>query len=648
MRVSRVYAMCGASSICRRPSWTQPGQGIPPSVANALTQSERDTVGVELHLPSFASVAFAGRDEMRHHVRRTVEAVESVIHACADAALPLDYITLRCCAPFSVGESWTEEDWHLALSFLREVAMHLLPMFPVSLLFPITASNTLPASCISKMFDMLHRVGWKNFLVGLPASTSSAMVGATAEGDQPPMHPAVRGWISLLHGTGEHPHFSRSQPIPWTGLFPWILQEGFFDRFSVGLSVDLYASLQSLSLLREADDESGGENRVSSSPKQARREAGSSFTQEQLSKLRQTTGNKKDLLWNQQEKEHQQQQLRTQSFQGSKGPELITLSAPPREFSDMFLSQHQSFLDAENSDVGQEILMTAQFLQQVSEEHAPKQEDRLQKRSTASVEYEVGVAHEKKGTSDAAAGRQLGNCTLYWQLLEEIAQQTRAQYLCTTPCVNPASLLAWKQACVEEFGCKNNGMNNQGDDFLTFLPVVHTLWPLLHPVQVERVRRQTIFSAAIMDDKFSTDALEFIPKETQQALQQALRDIPLLYLQRALNGAVEPRRETQIHHEAGGVRLSCGNGGRSNVSEIFGAGTATHQALFSDMPAGVLHHIRDVEETFRQGPMKKTIENSIETIRSGGVHASKCHFLISVPCDTELPVLSESLRLLCP
>ncbi|EKF32516.1 hypothetical protein MOQ_003633 [Trypanosoma cruzi marinkellei] len=647
MRVSRVYAMCGASSICRRPSWTQPRQGIPPSVANVLTQSERDTVGVELHLPSFASVAFAGRDEMRHNVRRTVAAVESVIHACADAALPLDYITLRCCAPFSEGESWTEEEWKLALSFLRDLAMQLLPMFSVSLLFPITASNTLPASCISNMFDMLHRVGWKNLLVGLPPSTSSAVLGATAEGAEAPVHPAVRGWISLLHGTGGDHHFSRSQPIPWTGLFPWILQEGFLDRFSVGLSVDLYTSLQSLSLLKETDDESGGANRFSSSSRRNRKELESSFTREQLLKFRQTTRKEEDLSWNQQEKA--QQQLRTQSCQGSKGPELITLSTPPREFSDMLLSQHQSFLDAEKSDVGQEILMMAQFLQQASEEHAPKQEDRLQKRRTTLVEYEVDVVHGKKGTSEVAVGRQVGKCSLYWQLLEEIAQRTRAQYMCTTPCVNPASLQAWKQACVEEFACNNKGVNNQGDDsFLAFLPVVHTLWPLLHPVQVERVRRQTISSAAIMDDKVLTDALEFLPQETQQALQQALRDIPPLFLQRTLNGAVEPRRETQIHYEAGGVRLSCGNNGRSNAPEILGAGTATHQTLFSDMPAGVLHHICDVEKTFRQGPMKKTLETSIETLRAGGVHASKCHFLISVPCDTGLPVLTESLRLLCP
>ncbi|RNF11938.1 hypothetical protein TraAM80_00633 [Trypanosoma rangeli] len=655
MRPWRVYAFRTALSSWRRASSTKPRQGTVPVLEKVLTHSENGTVGLELCLPPLASVAASGRHEMQGHVRRTVETVETVLHACDDATLQLDYVTLRCCASFSAGESWTDEESQLACSFLREVALHLLPMTPVCLLFPITAFNAPPLSCVSDMFDMLHRVGWKNVQLELPPSSCTAVLRPTAEMGcketaQSSLHAAVGGWTTLLHGTEDHLCLPRSTSIPWKALFPWILRKGFLDRFSVGLSVDLYASLRSLSILHQAGDGSKGVCHATSSLRRVQARMGACPKQDRPLEFQQPTRNEAAAPVH-----HGNKQPTLQTSQEGKGQELLTLSAPSKEFSDLFLAQHQSFLDAAKSEVNggsieQDALMLTEFLQQITEERAPKHESQLQTKRAIHVQHGVGVMHEEKGKDDVAVGRKLGKGSLYWQLLGDIARRTHARYLCTMPCANPASIQAWKHAYAEVFACAKQQVKQQGDVFspcsTALLPIVNTLWPLLYPVQLERARRQTFSTFDTENTNFSK-TLAFLSQETQQALQQALREMPPLFLQQTVNDAVQRRGETHINYEAGGVRLLCGSDGCHKTLDMLGAGVATRQALFSAMPARQVHHIRDVENTFFKGPMKKAFESTIGSLCVEDLHARKCHLRVSVPCDVELPELVESLRLLC-
>ncbi|KEG12114.1 hypothetical protein DQ04_01991030 [Trypanosoma grayi] len=672
MRFLQSSALCYAAASLRHASSARRCVESPLRLSDALKQSGNGTVGLELHLPPLSCTAFAGASEMNQGLRKATATLDTVLRASADKALSLDYVALRCGAAVPSGESWTQQACHLALSFMREVTAHALAMVPVLLVVPVTAANTLPMAYLGGMFETLHRVGLTNVLLELPHPTLAA-VSPTANGalhEVPlfPMNAAVGGWQSLLHAADSRIFSQRMQPMPMTALFPWMVAEEFLSRFCVGLSVDVHASLRSLAHLEKGKREGNDlEMGCSSGPKGKKEDTERAMWERILKSQRSARdeGGFQQLFREQQQQQHQQQQnqeLQMRPSPSASEDSTLTLDVPSKEFSSMLLAQHESFLAASGGGGGgggdggeQDAMLLAQFLQQTPKGHASNK--------TAGFGEEKAVPEEHKSAksmntttngSDTKRQEQRSGYA-YWQVLGELTKCVGAQYLCMAPCINPAALEAWQKAYAAE--CTPSGKTERGDDVLpspvASLPLVSAVWPLLRPTQLESASQSVDLPAesatgTIRDDDLS-DALNLFPQEVLQELRHALREIPPALRGEVLRPATRPRRETQIHYEEKTVRLRCCNGNYTDdIWNMIGACVAVRHEVLSELPYKQATRIRAVEEGFRCGPMKRALDNMKQFLRAGYVGGRHHrHLLLSVPRDTELSVLLESLDLLC-
>ncbi|ORC90540.1 uncharacterized protein TM35_000083380 [Trypanosoma theileri] len=343
-----------------------------------------------------------------------------------------------------------------------------------------------------------------------------------------------------------------------------------------------------------------------------------------------------------------------ESQKNLKETNMLTLDMPTKEFTDMLLAQQESFqMKNESAKKEEETIMLAQFLQQTFNNDVTNKTTKVQKEKRKEPQTSVFLTNQSDMKWNKMSKQH--NVLLYWKLLGEIAQRTQAQYICTAPCVNPASLNAWKQAWISTCIYSKNEIRDEPFlSTLKSLPIVNALWPLLSPTQLERENRLASLNEGFIQSNGNLkDVLLFTPSYLKQDLQSTISKIPPSILQHAFSYVVsqkkQKRRETQILHDGGSLRLFCSSSRDNNKDDmlrLLGAGAKGRKLLLSGLSTEQLSCLHEMEMIFREKSMKRVLEEMIQSAHVENDDKCSSHLLLTVPPDTEPSVLIESLRFL--
>ncbi|KAH9578439.1 hypothetical protein LSM04_008608 [Trypanosoma melophagium] len=667
-RISPITALRGSTAILCHISSLDPYTRTQKMASSNMSKlllngGNNSSLGLQFNLFPLSSATFEEYIGMQHYFKQTITTLENVISTSDAESVKVDYIVFRYSESLADENLWKNRI-KLSLSFLRELGERVLPTIPLVLSIPVTMTNKMTLSYVEDIFETLHRVGWTNILLELPQLSMTNPVKKT--------HPFYRSsgilknWELLLQSdVDESVLSSQCKPISLTRLFPWILQEGFLSRFSVGLSVDVRSSLQSLTLLQQ-EEMNGNVEKTREDVMREKKECHTNKSNEK-EEDKVTTWMREGIPKNNsqrlaKDKYCQFTEMVKKSQKGLKESGMITLDAPPKEFTDMLLAQQQSS-QMKNGGMEEETIMLAQLLQQTfNNSDAKKKYTEIQKDKKKEPQISEFLTNQSDINLNKLQQQQQQQRSghIYWKLLGEIAQRTQAQYLCTAPCINPVSLKAWKQSWITTcMMCNRNEIKDE--PFLSklgLLPVVNALWPLLSPTQVERERRLASSNELIQSNGDIEDELLFAPLYLKQELESAIVKIPPSILQHAFNSVVVQKRgkrsETQIIHDGGSLRLCCSsrrlhNGGETSddALRILGAGEMGRKSLLSKIPAEQTACVREVEMMFRDNSMKRVFGEMIHGTRvENNDDSYSSHLLLAVPPDTEPSVLLESLRFL--